>query len=37
MSEETNEQCETCIKYEYCIMRRDKEYCCEYDDGQYDI
>jgi hypothetical protein len=26
-----SEQCQTCAKYEYCTMRKDKEFCYEYD------
>lgn len=25
-----NKQCQTCEKYEYCTMRKDKEICLEY-------
>lgn len=33
MSEE-NKQCENCNKYEYCGLRKDKEYCYEYDEKE---
>ena len=29
-----NEQCQNCEKYEYCIMRKDKENCLEYSEEE---
>lgn len=31
-----NEQCKTCLNYEYCIMRKDKEFCLEYNSEEVD-
>lgn len=31
MEQKESEQCQTCRNYEYCTMRRDKEFCLEYD------
>lgn len=33
METKENEQCKTCADYEYCIMRKDKEFCLEYNEG----
>lgn len=29
-----NEQCQKCANYEYCIMRKDKEICLEYNEEE---